>query len=285
MLFIYLKSPNNNDEFKFRGLFIRIHAQFEMQRSLEMHWKVIQTQFLFQVLFSLFSCIRIACAAPSFLTSNLKKSFFFLQVLNLVQSYVTLRVPLYVSYVFHSPVGVGGWQHFDLQSELRLTFVYDTAILWKDGIGSPPEAELQGGTPISFYQSHSFTESVICTLLLVASCLVLPSTWNSLLGCLWKILVLFLQGKTSASLCFKYTKLTHWLLLRASTFTMSLYSVTTQYIWILMRKIETFMSYQYFSGPEHTIPEYFDILKTVFMKHWKGREIHNGYKNLSYPLD
>ncbi|KAG7461729.1 hypothetical protein MATL_G00194240 [Megalops atlanticus] len=66
------------------------------------------------------------------------------QVLNLVQSYVTLRVPLFVSYVFHSPVAVGGWQHFDLQSELRLTFVYDTAILWQDGIGSPPEAELQG---------------------------------------------------------------------------------------------------------------------------------------------
>ncbi|XP_056140915.1 FRAS1-related extracellular matrix protein 2a isoform X3 [Lampris incognitus] len=66
------------------------------------------------------------------------------QVLNLVQSYVTLRVPLHVSYVFHSPVGTGGWQHFDLQSELRLTFVYDTAILWRDGIGSPPQAELQG---------------------------------------------------------------------------------------------------------------------------------------------
>ncbi|KAJ8368550.1 hypothetical protein SKAU_G00085780 [Synaphobranchus kaupii] len=66
------------------------------------------------------------------------------QVMNLVQSYVTLRVPLHVSYVFHSPVGAGGWQHFDLQSELRLTFVYDTAILWKDGVGSPPEAELQG---------------------------------------------------------------------------------------------------------------------------------------------
>lgn len=61
-----------------------------------------------------------------------------------MQSYVTLRVPLYVSYVFHSPVGVGGWQHFDLKSELRLTFVYDTAILWTDGIVSPPEAELQG---------------------------------------------------------------------------------------------------------------------------------------------
>ncbi|CAN2388811.1 Extracellular matrix protein [Pristimantis euphronides] len=66
------------------------------------------------------------------------------QVLNLIQSYVTLRVPLYVSYVFHSPAAVGGWQHFDLQSELRLTFVYDTAILWNDGIGSPPESELQG---------------------------------------------------------------------------------------------------------------------------------------------
>ncbi|XP_029455546.1 FRAS1-related extracellular matrix protein 3 isoform X2 [Rhinatrema bivittatum] len=66
------------------------------------------------------------------------------QVLNLVQSYVTVRVPLYVSYVFHSPAAVGGWQHFDLQSELRLTFVYDTAILWHDGIGSPPESELQG---------------------------------------------------------------------------------------------------------------------------------------------
>ncbi|XP_061608318.1 FRAS1-related extracellular matrix protein 2-like [Phyllopteryx taeniolatus] len=72
------------------------------------------------------------------------------QVLNLVQSYVTLRVPLYVSYVFHSPVGAGGWQHFDLRSELRLTFVYDTAILWTEGIGSPPQAELQGSLhPIS----------------------------------------------------------------------------------------------------------------------------------------
>ncbi|KAF6084066.1 FRAS1 related extracellular matrix 2 [Phyllostomus discolor] len=66
------------------------------------------------------------------------------QVLNLVQSYVTLRVPLFVSYLFHAPAGAGGWQHFDLKAELRLTFVYDTAILWDDGIGSPPGAELQG---------------------------------------------------------------------------------------------------------------------------------------------
>ena len=56
---------------------------------------------------------------------------------------MSLRVPLYVSYVFHSPVGKG-WQHFDQQTELRLAFVYDTAILWDQGIGTPPEAELQG---------------------------------------------------------------------------------------------------------------------------------------------
>lgn len=76
---------------------------------------------------------------------------------------MTLRVPLYVSYVFHSPVGIGGWQHFDLQSELRLTFVYDTAILWKDGIGSPPEAELQGmfSDVVDFY-SCSVAEALGC---------------------------------------------------------------------------------------------------------------------------
>ncbi|XP_030632076.1 FRAS1-related extracellular matrix protein 2b isoform X4 [Chanos chanos] len=80
------------------------------------------------------------------------------QVLNLVQSYVTLRVPLHVSYVFHSPVGAGGWQHFDLHSELRLTFVYDTAILWRDGIGSPPEAELQGMTGALYPTSMRINE-------------------------------------------------------------------------------------------------------------------------------
>ncbi|XP_051993005.1 FRAS1-related extracellular matrix protein 2-like isoform X2 [Xyrauchen texanus] len=80
------------------------------------------------------------------------------QVLNLVQSYVTLRVPLFVSYVFHSPVAVGGWQHFDLRSELRLTFVYDTAIFWQDGIGSPPEAELQGNIGAMYPTSMRINE-------------------------------------------------------------------------------------------------------------------------------
>ncbi|KAM9408030.1 uncharacterized protein ACWYII_027797 [Salvelinus alpinus] len=67
-----------------------------------------------------------------------------LNVLNAVQSYVTLRVPLFVSYVFHSPSAPGGWLTFDLRSDLRMTFTYDTSILWRDGIGSPPDAPLQG---------------------------------------------------------------------------------------------------------------------------------------------
>ena len=74
-----------------------------------------------------------------------KHLFVFYQVLNLKQSYVAMRIPLYVSYVFHSPIASGGWLHFDLTSQLQLTFVYDTSILWQNGISSP-EAEngLQG---------------------------------------------------------------------------------------------------------------------------------------------
>ncbi|XP_071087584.1 FRAS1-related extracellular matrix protein 2-like [Haliotis cracherodii] len=67
------------------------------------------------------------------------------QVLNSKQSYVSMRVPLYVSYIFHSPVATGGWTHYDMQSQLQLTFVYDTAILWQNGISSPEgESGLQG---------------------------------------------------------------------------------------------------------------------------------------------
>lgn len=91
-------------------------------------------------------------------------------MLNLVQSYVTLRVPLYVSYVFHSPVGTGGWQHFDLQSELRLTFVYDTAILWTDGIGSPPQAELQGKFPGETREMNMNNKSKLLVLNPVGFC-------------------------------------------------------------------------------------------------------------------
>ncbi|XP_076446552.1 LOW QUALITY PROTEIN: extracellular matrix protein 3-like [Babylonia areolata] len=67
------------------------------------------------------------------------------QVLDLKQSYVAMRIPLYVSYVFHSPVARGGWLHYDLVSQLQLTFVYDTSVLWQKGISSPEsENGLQG---------------------------------------------------------------------------------------------------------------------------------------------
>ncbi|XP_062311258.1 FRAS1-related extracellular matrix protein 2-like, partial [Osmerus eperlanus] len=66
------------------------------------------------------------------------------QVLEGVQSYVTLRVPLYVSYLHSAPSAPGGWVTFDLRSDLRLTFTYETSILWRDGIATPPDAPLQG---------------------------------------------------------------------------------------------------------------------------------------------
>ncbi|XP_063592576.1 FRAS1-related extracellular matrix protein 2-like [Penaeus indicus] len=66
------------------------------------------------------------------------------QVLDVVQSYVSVVVPLYVSYIFHSPVATGGWQHTDLTTHLRLSFVYDTSILWHQGIGAPATSELDG---------------------------------------------------------------------------------------------------------------------------------------------
>ncbi|KAL3878630.1 hypothetical protein ACJMK2_030964 [Sinanodonta woodiana] len=66
------------------------------------------------------------------------------QVVNLKQSYVSLRIPLYVSYIFHSPVATGGWQHYDLSSQLKMTFVYDTSILWQDGVSSPTESGFKG---------------------------------------------------------------------------------------------------------------------------------------------
>ena len=64
-------------------------------------------------------------------------------MLNLVHSYVTLQIPLYVSYISHSPTRIP-WRHYDLSTDLRLTFVYDTAKMWTEGIGTPPESELPG---------------------------------------------------------------------------------------------------------------------------------------------
>ncbi|XP_072552171.1 FRAS1-related extracellular matrix protein 2-like [Salminus brasiliensis] len=62
-------------------------------------------------------------------------------MLHLVQSFVSLRLPLFVSYLFNGP---SGWMTFDLHTEMKLTFVYDTSILWQQGISSPPDTELRG---------------------------------------------------------------------------------------------------------------------------------------------
>ena len=59
-----------------------------------------------------------------------------MQVLDLVQSYVSMRIPPYVSFVFYSPVSANSRTHFDQESSLQLTFVYDTSILWQNGIAS-----------------------------------------------------------------------------------------------------------------------------------------------------
>ena len=56
---------------------------------------------------------------------------------------MTLQIPLYVSYISHSPTRIP-WRHYDLSTDLRLTFVYDTAKMWTEGIGTPPESELPG---------------------------------------------------------------------------------------------------------------------------------------------
>jgi hypothetical protein len=47
-----------------------------------------------------------------------------------------MRLPLYVSNVFHSMAADRGWRHVDTQTELEMTFVYNTAIMWQEGIRS-----------------------------------------------------------------------------------------------------------------------------------------------------
>lgn len=66
------------------------------------------------------------------------------QVRDLTRSHLSVRVPLYVSYIYHSPSALGGWMHFDHSSHLKMSFTYDTAVLWKDGIGTPEGSVLKG---------------------------------------------------------------------------------------------------------------------------------------------
>ncbi|GAB1604772.1 hypothetical protein Ahia01_000758700 [Argonauta hians] len=60
------------------------------------------------------------------------------------QSFMTLKVPLYISYVFHSPDVPVGWQHFDTGTQLSMRYSYDTPSLWQYGIGSENPTEEKG---------------------------------------------------------------------------------------------------------------------------------------------
>uniref|UniRef100_L7LZ28 Putative fras1-related extracellular matrix protein 2 n=1 Tax=Rhipicephalus pulchellus TaxID=72859 RepID=L7LZ28_RHIPC len=55
-----------------------------------------------------------------------------------------MSVPLYVSYVLHSTAASGGWQHSDMVTELKISFVYNTAILWDHGISTYLDSHLNG---------------------------------------------------------------------------------------------------------------------------------------------
>lgn len=66
------------------------------------------------------------------------------QVKDLKRSHLSVRVPLYVSYIYHSPSALGGWMHFDHSSHLKMSFTYDTAVLWRDAIGTPEGSVLKG---------------------------------------------------------------------------------------------------------------------------------------------
>ncbi|UYV62050.1 FREM2 [Cordylochernes scorpioides] len=56
---------------------------------------------------------------------------------NLAQSYVSVRLPLHVSYIYHAPHLPGNWRHHDLGTTLRLAFVYDSAQVWDRGLQAP----------------------------------------------------------------------------------------------------------------------------------------------------
>ena len=66
------------------------------------------------------------------------------QVKDAVQSHLSINVPLHVSYIYHSPSDEDGWIDFNHHSSFRLTALYDTGVLWKDGVGLPEKAELKG---------------------------------------------------------------------------------------------------------------------------------------------
>lgn len=56
---------------------------------------------------------------------------------DIAQSQLTVRVPLYVSYVYRVPRNRGDWIHYDHAMFLRLHLTYDTAVLLHNGVQTP----------------------------------------------------------------------------------------------------------------------------------------------------
>lgn len=54
-------------------------------------------------------------------------------VLDKARSRITVRVPLYVSYVYNA--GLGEWSSIDHRTELDLSIMYDTMV-WRAGLGA-----------------------------------------------------------------------------------------------------------------------------------------------------
>ena len=65
-------------------------------------------------------------------------------------SQLTVRVPLFVSYVYRSSLQRSAWVHYDYATYLRLNLMYDTAVLLKDGVQTPEGSMLKGSLwPVS----------------------------------------------------------------------------------------------------------------------------------------
>lgn len=63
---------------------------------------------------------------------------------DIAMSQLTVRVPLFVSYAYRSVLQRQEWVHYDYMTYLRLSLMYDTAVLLKDGVQTPDGSMLKG---------------------------------------------------------------------------------------------------------------------------------------------
>ncbi|XP_014672515.1 PREDICTED: FRAS1-related extracellular matrix protein 2-like [Priapulus caudatus] len=67
------------------------------------------------------------------------------EMLNLTQSFVTVTIPLYVTNAYYAPQLPARWRSVDMETKMRVSFVYDTALLWDDGIDPDNSDSLPAG--------------------------------------------------------------------------------------------------------------------------------------------